>query len=609
MIKLNHQIQERCAVHRFIRTALLFLAATTAFAVQAEQHALLIGVSDYKDQRIPDLEGPVNDVQALTKVLVSQWNFKASNIRSLLNEQATEQNILQALDELLQSTQPDDNVLVYFSGHGTSARDPQLGALLNLPNGSGALVASDFNPELAARSTGGQSIKDGMLVGRHELRPRFEALNKQRAVLIIFDTCFSGNAARSRYSPGARHNVRNLKLATFRGKAMNNVQTKKPRLTTLGCSDCVENLSGEFNYSNLVYFGAAAEDQLAVDFSQAEIDAGVVTTHDGKPHGGFTDSLLRVLSNKQVNEVPLSYSKLFNLLLNEFNEHCSHCGHNPVLLPTLNEDTSALLQRPFVPNRTITAKPGKDVPKRTSTDEEKSSDAKLKVAFQTDSAENSEATMVLRNAIKPYATTSQTPDVNFSLQSQLLHAYTADGLLISAFEQDVSTTKLGKWLQARQWLKQRQHVDAQQNKGQLSVQFRHPLLGNRVNAGDHIFFNLQSTIDTSLAVLTLNSAGQLSVLYPTNEKEAKKVVSAGTQLRLPGKDEAAIEVIPPWGTDVVMFYAIPSKHQLLKILQKLSKQTSIELDDPALKTFESELNSGKVAYSSGFVQIVSTDSP
>ena len=81
-----------------------------------------------------------------------------------------------------------------------------------------------------------------------------------------------------------------------------------------------------FEYKNTVYFGAAAEDQFAVDFSQAEIDAGLVSSIDGLPHGGFTDALLRVLSTPlsgvldnqadsarpDNHEVELSYAQLFN---------------------------------------------------------------------------------------------------------------------------------------------------------------------------------------------------------------------------------------------------------------------------------------------------------
>ena len=602
----THQVQATC---NQMRVAFLLLIASMALPVSAEQHALLVGVSDYQDERIPDLEGPVNDVEALATVLNTVWKFKAENIHTLLNHEATESGILQALDALGQTTQPGDDVLVYFSGHGTSAHDPQLGAFLHLPDGSGALVSSDFNPELAAGNSSGQSLDDGMLVGRHELRPRLEALDRQRNVLVVFDTCYSGNAARNQFATAPQHQVRNLSLVNFRlQETPRSIEQFKPPLTR-GCTNCTENLSEKFRYDNLVYFGAAAEDQLAVDFSQAEIDAGLVTTFDGKPHGGFTDSLLRVLSDSQSTEAPLSYGRLFNLLLNKFNKYCSHCGHNPVSLPIINDDTNELLQRTFFAGSTPQPASNSDSKPIASASKINAKTTTLGIALRDKSDSGIDTPKVLRNLVQEYSPTTKTPDISFNLETEILVAYAADGLMIREFDRTVSTTELSQWLEARQWLKDRQATDSQLSDGQLSVEFRHPLLGNRVAGGDSVFFNLYSETDTSMVILVMNSAGELSLLYPATADEAKRIMRAGSRSRLPAKNEAAIEVTPPWGTDTVLFYALPPGLPDDLALHSLSASRSIDPANPVFSAFETALDSGKVAYSSRTIRIVSRGSP
>ncbi|WP_321495776.1 caspase family protein [uncultured Desulfobacter sp.] len=43
-------------------------------------HALLIGINDYKDPGIPDLETPVNDVHEMTALLKEKYGFKVSRL-------------------------------------------------------------------------------------------------------------------------------------------------------------------------------------------------------------------------------------------------------------------------------------------------------------------------------------------------------------------------------------------------------------------------------------------------------------------------------------------------------------------------------------------------
>jgi hypothetical protein len=572
------------------------------------QYALLMGISDYDDDRVPDLEGPVHDVAALRSVLIDRWQFEPENIDTLIDSQATEQAVLDAIEALYVKSEPSDDLIIYFSGHGTSASDPDLGARLNLPDGTGAIVTSDFNPDKLRLDSLSSATNDGLLIGRYELKPHLRKLDKQRNVLIIFDACFSGNAVRavsSRYQP---KQTRQLNLsALIRGLFDNNDEGDA---SSKLISDAPEDV--QFAYNNTVYFGASAEKQLAVDFSQAEIDAGLVTSIDGKPHGGFTDSLLRVLSSTQPIVSAghsLSFAQLFNRVVNQFNIHCDICGHTPVSLPTVDEAKHQLLNRAILHTGQLKA----TVP-RESTESDSPFIAHLTIDPQARLDETQLSALLPARGLKSidHSATSL-PDVTLEAQARMLEARSVDGQLITRFAYDEVDAELSQWLDARQWLKHRKRNDLLNEQGLLRVEFRHPMYGNHVTQGDFIHFRLYSEIDSSLLAFVLDSRGDLSVLYPVNHRDVATQLRANTSRRIPAIDQSQIQVTPPWGTDHVLFYAIPVHHKLsaetISSVLSMANETELAYDDPRLQNLESLFNSGKLPYSSNVVRIVANPQP
>jgi hypothetical protein len=79
-------------------------------------YALLIGIDEYDDPTIDDLDNPVSDAKKLRNTLVSMYAFDAENVT--LKENATREDIIMALDELAGKITPDDNLLVFYAGHG-----------------------------------------------------------------------------------------------------------------------------------------------------------------------------------------------------------------------------------------------------------------------------------------------------------------------------------------------------------------------------------------------------------------------------------------------------------------------------------------------------------
>src|SRR4051794_1140457 len=86
--------------------------------------ALLIGIDHYPNLEPGyQLSGCANDVTALRQVLVDTYGFPPANVRTLLNEDAKRDAILDALDRLAHETEAGDIVVIQFSGHGSQVID------------------------------------------------------------------------------------------------------------------------------------------------------------------------------------------------------------------------------------------------------------------------------------------------------------------------------------------------------------------------------------------------------------------------------------------------------------------------------------------------------
>lgn len=87
------------------------------------EKALVIGISEYP-QPIPKLPAVANDVREIAKTLSSEkGEFPAQNVKSLVDQEANRQSVLDALEATFRDVQPDDAVFVYMAGHGTAVKD------------------------------------------------------------------------------------------------------------------------------------------------------------------------------------------------------------------------------------------------------------------------------------------------------------------------------------------------------------------------------------------------------------------------------------------------------------------------------------------------------
>ena len=84
-----------------------------------DRWAVLIGVENYADSNVTQLNYSVDDVDALRKVLIDHAGYKDENILVLKDEEATAAKVRSTLGTWLpRQVSDEDMVLIYFSGHG-----------------------------------------------------------------------------------------------------------------------------------------------------------------------------------------------------------------------------------------------------------------------------------------------------------------------------------------------------------------------------------------------------------------------------------------------------------------------------------------------------------
>lgn len=163
-------------------------AATTLEALQQarapRRHALLVGVDPYGDPTFPALRHAGDDARELGELLRSPQVGGFDTVTVLTGDATRRDAILDALREIRDTLRRDDVLVVYFSGHGTRARDA-LGAWHRY------LVPTD----------GRASDLAGTALDLAELQAFFSSLAPARKALIV-DACFDGDG-RSVVAPDA----------------------------------------------------------------------------------------------------------------------------------------------------------------------------------------------------------------------------------------------------------------------------------------------------------------------------------------------------------------------------------------------------------------------
>jgi hypothetical protein len=136
--------------------------------------ALLIGIEEYEDEGIEDLDHPVGDAENFYKSLTRNYAFEPENITFLKNP--TRSNIISALDRLRTRITPEDNLLIFYAGHGFWDEEGRIGYWL----------PSDATMENTVDWFRNSTLVDYLQVIR------------SRHTLLITDACFAGSIFKAR---------------------------------------------------------------------------------------------------------------------------------------------------------------------------------------------------------------------------------------------------------------------------------------------------------------------------------------------------------------------------------------------------------------------------
>ena len=141
---------------------------------RGKNYLLAIGINDYA--HCPKLNNAVKDVSDFIALMTTKYQFEATNITTLFDAEATSRRIVHAFRDLVKKVGVDDNLIIYFSGHGEFDKVLQQGYWISVDAEKGEF--SDYLPNSTI----------------------IDVLNAigSRHTLLIADSCFSGTLFSSR---------------------------------------------------------------------------------------------------------------------------------------------------------------------------------------------------------------------------------------------------------------------------------------------------------------------------------------------------------------------------------------------------------------------------
>jgi hypothetical protein len=137
--------------------------------VRRKAHLLVIAIDDY--QHCPRLYNCRRDADRFIQLLTEQYQFEQKYITTLFDEQATEEQILDAFKKQITAVGPEDDLVVIYSGHGEYEADIDEGYWIPVDAKQGE--SSDF-------------ISNSRIIKYLKAIPAHH-------ILLIVDSCFSGS--------------------------------------------------------------------------------------------------------------------------------------------------------------------------------------------------------------------------------------------------------------------------------------------------------------------------------------------------------------------------------------------------------------------------------
>lgn len=185
--------------------------------------AVIIGISNYQDTQIPSLRYASSDAQAFYRWAISPdgGRYAPSQVKLLLNKEATGTNIKKALFEWLRRALDEDMATIYFAGHGSPESPDSQNNLFLLP----------YDTQYSSIATTGFPMWD--------IETALKRFIKAKKVVVIADACHSGGVGLS-FDIARRSN---------RGIKVNPISSGIQNLSQVGDGVCVISASSDNQFS------------------------------------------------------------------------------------------------------------------------------------------------------------------------------------------------------------------------------------------------------------------------------------------------------------------------------------------------------------------------
>ncbi|HEX9386239.1 MAG TPA: caspase family protein [Anaerolineales bacterium] len=237
-----------------------------------ERRALLVGISDYERGTNPeDAFGHLNtgpDLANMDYVLKTYYSFPETNITVLVNENATQENIISEFKrQLIDKAKPGDEVVMYYTGHGHFVVDQSGDEITDhldevlvtwVPKAKQTLardkrhalmyMLDDTYEELLRQLIQKMKGADGKVVG---------------SIVVIFDSCHSGSATKGLLVPKGRPWIERI----------------DGRLRSLTTKSEVASgwLSNKQELEDIVFLAASRSDQLSYMMPDSATNGSILT--------------------------------------------------------------------------------------------------------------------------------------------------------------------------------------------------------------------------------------------------------------------------------------------------------------------------------------------
>jgi uncharacterized caspase-like protein len=191
--------------------------------IEGQKWAVVIGISKYEDSRIVGLRYASADARSFYDWLISQQGggYAPSRIRLLLDSAATAQSIRNVLFNWLKQALEEDQVTIYFAGHGSPES----------PDSPNNLFLIPFDANYDDIATTGFPMWD--------IETALKRFIKAKKVVVIADACHSGGVGQS-YDIARRGN---------RGIEINPISSGLQSLSQIGDGVAVISASDDKQFS------------------------------------------------------------------------------------------------------------------------------------------------------------------------------------------------------------------------------------------------------------------------------------------------------------------------------------------------------------------------